>query len=61
MAARRSSAEAAQRPVERHLVGVDEELADHGVGEVTVGLLDEYGVEELPLVPQHCEVILGTR
>ena len=38
--------------VQRHLIGVDEELADHRVGEVAVRLLDEDGVEEFPFRPE---------
>jgi len=41
------------------LVDIEEELANDGLGEVAVRLLDEQEVEELTLASSHGEVILG--
>jgi hypothetical protein len=44
---------------EENLVGVVEELTDHGVAEVAVGLLHQEEVEELTLGAEHGQVVLG--
>jgi hypothetical protein len=45
---------------ERHLVGIEEELAKYGVGKIAVGLLDEQQICELALIPEHRELVFGT-
>ena len=43
---------------QRQLIGVEKQLASHGLGEVAVGLLDQQTVGELTLGTQHRKVVL---